>query len=128
MPRRLGRILVAFATAFAAWIVATPARAAAPVCDPHAATGVAPAPVLQLPETYLDVAPADGCAELLGVLPALGTGRAPAPAPPTVSQEPLVPNVIPAPTAADLVGRLGADEPEIAALAGARARVERPPR
>jgi hypothetical protein len=128
MLRRWARFMVAFATAFAAWAIATPARAAAPICDPHAATGVAPAPQLQFPTTSLDAAPSDDCGELLGITPAAGGGRAPEPAPPSASQDSLVSTVAPRVSPAPLAAFVGRDSATGSACAGARSRVDRPPK
>lgn len=66
MPPRV-RIFRVFATlaAFAvAWLVASPARAGAPVCDPRGAITFAPPPQIQDLEQSLDVVdPCDGRAE-----------------------------------------------------------------
>jgi hypothetical protein len=56
MVSRSTRLVVAFAAALVAWLVATPARASAPFCDPRGATMIAPAPVLQSRQTSLDAA------------------------------------------------------------------------
>jgi len=123
------RLLVAFATAFAVWALAAPARAAAPLCDPRGATVMAPAPSLEEPETSIDVgSPADDCLIRFALSAATG-GRAPeAPSTTSMQGDPAVPgagvilpaapsaNVIPAPVAP------GGERP------GARGRIDRPPR
>jgi hypothetical protein len=53
------RTLVACATVLVAWLVAWPARAAAPLCDDRGASMVAPEPQLQAPELSLKAVGAD---------------------------------------------------------------------
>jgi hypothetical protein len=58
--RKLLRIFVTLATFTVVWMVASPARAAAPVCDPRGAIMFAPPPQMQDPEQSLEVvAPCD---------------------------------------------------------------------
>ena len=58
--RRLLRIFVTLATFTVVWMVASPAQAAAPLCDPRGAIMFAPPPQMQDPEQSLDVvAPCD---------------------------------------------------------------------
>lgn len=62
--RKLLRIFVTLATFTVVWMVASPAQAAAPVCDPRGAIMFAPPPQMQDPEQSLDVvAPCDGRSE-----------------------------------------------------------------
>ena len=62
--RTLLRAFVTLATFAVVWMVASPAQAAAPVCDPRGAIMFAPPPQMQDPEQSLDViAPCDGRAE-----------------------------------------------------------------
>jgi hypothetical protein len=56
MSSRFARTFVALAAALVAWLVASPAHASAPLCDPRGATVIAPAPQLQAPQTVLDAA------------------------------------------------------------------------
>ena len=121
--------MVAFAAAFAVWAIATPAFAAAPLCDPHGATGIAPAPQLQQPETSIDVGVApDDCNELTTLTDAVQGGRAPQPVPASAGQDRLVPNVPPAIPPAASAGSFARDGTSGSARAEARSRVDRPPR
>ena len=129
MPSRLFRAFVTLATLAVVWLVASPAQAAAPVCDPRGAIMFAPAPQMQDPEQSLDVvAPCDGRADdpLAGrhVVPRRGTALDFS----SSSQDPAIAGRFFVPLAAPLA-RLPAPE---AALArppnGVRSALERPPR
>jgi hypothetical protein len=121
--------MVAFAAAFAVWAIATPAFAAAPLCDPRGATGVAPAPQLQQPETSIDVGMApDECDLLSTMTTTIDDGRAPEPTPPSAAQDQLVPSVVPEIAPAASAGSFSRDGVSGSERAGARARVDRPPR
>lgn len=61
MTPRWIRPLIVLATMLAAWLLATPARAAAPLCDDRGATVLAPPPQLQPIETSIDVGDSDVC-------------------------------------------------------------------
>jgi hypothetical protein len=129
MLSRWARLFVTVAAAFAVWAVATPAWAAAPMCDPRGATGIAPAPQLQQPQTSIDVAsPDEECADVAAVTTTLDSGRAPEPTPPQAAQDPVVANVTPATLPAPLVGSFARDGVTGSERAGARSRVDRPPR
>ena len=129
MSSRWGRLMVAFAAALAVWAIAIPAFAAAPMCDPHGATGVAPAPQLQQPETSIDLGvAADDCDELLALTTAVNDGRAPEPAPTSAGQEHVLPSVVPAVYPAGSPESLARGSSVGSERAGARARVDRPPR
>jgi hypothetical protein len=128
LPRWV-RLVVAFATAVAVWAIATPARAEAPLCDPRGATGVAPPPQLQMPMTSIDVGPpAEDCSELISVTVAAEDGRAPDPAPPSASQDPLVAHPAAEVPEAGLSGFAYREDVVLHARPGERSRVDRPPR
>jgi len=123
--------MLAFAAALAVWAIATPAYAAAPLCDPHAATGVAPAPQLQQPETTLDVAPApDECTISDGLAAARFEGqRAPSPAPAGgIGREEVVATAVPRIAPAVCAGTVARGDELGCDCAGAQSRVDRPPR
>jgi hypothetical protein len=129
MLARWGRLMVAFAAALAVWAIATPAFASAPLCDPHGATGEAPAPQLQQPETSIDlgVAP-DDCDEASPLATAINNGRAPEPAPTSASQDHVLLSIVPAVPPAVSVESFARGGSSGSERAGARARVDRPPR
>ena len=55
MRGKVPQLLAAFLCALFVWLLATPARAAAPQCDTRGATTFAPAPTLQAPSTSIDI-------------------------------------------------------------------------
>jgi hypothetical protein len=121
--------MVAFATALAVWAVAAPARAEAPLCDPHGATGIAPAPQLQQPETSIDVgAPPEDCSDLLALTTAFDDGRAPEPSAQSTANEPLLTSVVPAVCEAAVSGAIERGSAGSSERVAARDRVDRPPR
>jgi hypothetical protein len=121
--------MVAFAAALAVWAIATPAFAAAPLCDPHGATGIAPAPQLQEPERSIDVGDApDDCGAFVVSAESVDDGRAPEPTPPAAVQDQLVPSETPAIAPATSEGSFARDGTSGSERAGARSRVDRPPR
>ncbi len=132
MFSRWGRLMVAFAAALAVWAIATPAFAAAPLCDPRGATGVAPAPQLQQPETSLDVdstPPSSDCQAPAPVTTRFDGGRTPAPAPTsTVAADPVLPGVTAPLLQSVSRGSFARDGVSGTERAGARTRVDRPPR
>ncbi|MGO8993837.1 MAG: hypothetical protein ACLQVI_10950 [Polyangiaceae bacterium] len=129
MLARWGRLIVAFAAALAVWAIATPAHAAAPLCDQRGATGIAPPPQLQQPQTTIDVGTApEDCSELLAMTTAFDNGRAPEPSPPSAAQDPVVPNGAPAIPPAAVSGCFVGEDSTVCVRAGARSRVDRPPR
>jgi hypothetical protein len=129
MLPRWARLMVAFAAAIAVWAIATPAWASAPLCDPHGATGIAPPPQLQQPETSIDTGvAAEDCSELIALTTSFDNGRAPEPAPPSASQEPLAASAAPASAGAGVTGSIARDRLDVSERAGARSRVDRPPR
>jgi hypothetical protein len=65
------------AVAITAFIVASPARAAAPLCDPRGATVLAPAPQLQEIPTSIDVDMSDDCLDQALSEKAMTPGHAP---------------------------------------------------
>jgi hypothetical protein len=129
MLSRWGRLMVALATALAVWAIAAPARAEAPLCDPRGATGIAPAPQLQQPVTSIDVgAPQDDCSELLSLTLAIDDGRTPEPPAQSTANEPLVTSAVPAVCEAAVSGAIERESVSWSERAGARDRVDRPPR
>ena len=121
--------MVAFAAALAVWAIATPAFAAAPLCDPRGATGIAPAPQLQQPETSIDIGEApEDCGLLSQVATSIEHGRAPQPVPPGAGQNRLVPSVAAAISPAASTESFARDGTTGSERAGARSRVDRPPR
>jgi len=128
MLSRWARFMVAFATALAVWVIATPARATAPLCDPHGATGIAPAPTLQQPETSIDIGAPDDCDVVLALTTAVDDGRAPEPSPPSAAREPAVPSAVPVVAFSACSALRETGSAVGSERAGARARVDRPPR
>ncbi len=129
MLSRWGRHLLALAAAFAVCAIATPAFAAAPICDPHGATGIAPAPQLQQPETSIDLGlTPEECDAFTVTATTFEDGRAPEPTPPSAGQEPVVESVVPAIAPAASAGCVGREETDGHVRAGERVRVDRPPR
>jgi hypothetical protein len=121
--------MVAFAAALAVWAIATPAFAAAPLCDPRGATGIAPAPQLQQPETSIDVGQAaDECDVFVVGTESVDHGRAPQPVPPGAEMDPSVAGIVAAVAPAVSVESFARDGTPGSARAGARSRVDRPPR
>ena len=55
MRGKVPQQLAALICALFVWLLATPARAAAPQCDTRGATTFAPAPTLQAPSTSIDI-------------------------------------------------------------------------
>jgi hypothetical protein len=130
-PRVLGRwyrLMVAFAAAFAVWAIATPAYAAAPLCDPHGATSEAPAPQLQEPATSIDLGITPECEAFSSMTSTFDHGRAPAPTPSRAAPEPLVPSVMERIALAAGEESFARDGVSGSARAEARSRVDRPPR
>ena len=132
MPTRWTRFVVAFAAALVAWLVATPARASAPLCDPRGATMIAPAPELEEHVTSLDAAaPADDapCGAALAAGRAWRGGSVPAPelsrgSAPTFALTSDVHPAVGAACGASRTSRASADGER----PGERGRVDRPPR
>ena len=121
--------MVAFVAALAVWAIATPARAAAPMCDQRGATGIAPPPQLQQPQTTIDIgAPPEDCSGLFAMTTAFDSGRAPEPSPPIAAQDPLVASAAPAVSPAVVSGKFGREAAAGSERAEERARVDRPPR
>jgi hypothetical protein len=134
MVPRWCRNIVAIAAALVAWLVATPARASAPLCDPRGATMIAPAPELQTRVTSLDApAPADEdqCSIAQPEGRACSGGRAPT-RPVASASTPATPALPAAVTRFTLRSpRVGSCAPRDDAggeRSGERARVDRPPR
>jgi hypothetical protein len=126
MRRKLLHALVAFTAFVVVWLVASPARAMAPLCDPRGAVVFAPPPQFQDPETSLDL-PADCTEDSPIETKNFAPGRAPQ-IEPWSSQEPAAAT---APAVLDLVftERLAVPDAESARPpSGVRTTVERPPR
>ena len=122
------RAFVTLATFVVVWLVASPAFANAPVCDPRGAIMFAPPPQFQDPEQSLDVvAPCDGRSED----PLAGRQVAPkrgAQIEIDFSREPATSAAIALPSLPSLE-RVAAPEQALARPpAGVRSSVERPPR
>jgi hypothetical protein len=129
MLSRWSRLFVAFAAALAVWAIATPAWAAAPLCDPRGATGIAPAPQLQQPETSIDVGVApDECALRVEALRSAEDGRAPEPRSPSVASDPVASSTgtPSAPATFESVAPPALETP-LGEQSGVRSRVDRPP-
>jgi hypothetical protein len=130
MFSRWARIFVACATALVAWLVAAPAYAAAPLCDPRGATAIAPAPQLQEPLTSIDVGARDEneCSESPVAMRTANDGRAPAPASPRTASDSAItsttPPVVESPFASARMPR----DSRSGERRGERAHVDRPPR
>jgi hypothetical protein len=135
MVPRWCRNVVAIAAALVAWLVAAPAHASAPLCDPRGATMIAPAPELEAPLTSLDAATpaddaqpqcdlghADGCA--------CSGGHAPSP---RISSAPALAAALPAAVTrltlrSPRTGSCAARDDSAGERPGERGRVDRPPR
>lgn len=125
--RKLLRIFVTLATFTVVWMVASPARAAAPVCDPRGAIMFAPPPQMQDPEQSLDVvAPCDPREDPLATRH-VGPQRGPQ-IELSDSREPALPTALAVPLSPPLA-RLAAPEEALSrAPNGVRLALERPPR
>jgi len=130
MLSRCARLFVACATALVAWLVAAPAYASAPLCDPRGATAIAPAPQLQQPLTSIDVGTPgdDGCREYAVTVRTVNDGRAPAPASPSTSFDSAVPSTTPLVLASPCASRRAAWDAREGERPGEQSRVDRPPR
>jgi len=125
--RTLLRAFVTLATFAVVWFVASPAQAAAPVCDPRGAIMFAPPPQMQDPEQSLDVvAPCDRAEDPFAarqVTPQRG---------PQIdlssSQEPVTPSAFVVPLSPPLARIAAPEEALPRAPAGVRSALERPPR
>jgi hypothetical protein len=122
----VGRVVVAAACALFVWLLASPARAAAPQCDTRGATTFAPAPTLQAPMTSIDVsdaAPECGDAWLADLLEQRSST-------PDQGQE-ITPTVLPSGSLnliAPSTRTSGFEHPEGHPLSGVRFPLDRPPR
>jgi len=59
--KRFVRLLISLVAATLVWLVASPARAAAPLCDARGAITFAPNPTLEEPNSSVDIGQADDC-------------------------------------------------------------------
>ncbi len=130
MFSRWVRLFVAIATALVAWLVAAPAYASAPLCDPRGATAIAPAPQLQEPLTSLDIGAPDEneCSESALTARALHDGRAPVPAAPIAAGDSAIPSAMPPVPEAPFVSSHVNRDACLGARDGDHARLDRPPR
>lgn len=126
--RRLAHRLLVLATLLVAWLLAKPAMASAPMCDPRAATVLAPSPTLEAPAASIDLGVRDGCGERAALdMRQLSGGRSPAewPAPQNVD------TTLPVQLAAVPPAGVTFACPEAAldrARPGVQSRLDRPPR
>jgi hypothetical protein len=125
--RTLLRAFVTLATFVVVWLVASPAQAAAPVCDPRGAIMFAPPPQMQDPEQSLDVvAPCDPREDPFAARH-VGPQRGPQ-IEIVDSREPALTTAIVIPLSPPLA-RIAAPEEALArAPSGVRSALERPPR
>jgi hypothetical protein len=98
------------------------------MCDPRGATAIAPAPQLQQPETSLDVAAPDDCAQRLDALGGVEDGRGPSGVQELSSADPAMPSAAPKMIAPPFVRICAPEDSVRGTRSGARARVDRPPR
>jgi hypothetical protein len=126
--RTLLRVFVTLTTFVVVWFVASPAQAAAPVCDPRGAIMFAPPPQMQDPEQSLDVvAPCDGRSEDPLAARTVGPQRGPQ-LDFSSSQEPMTSSTLVVALAPPLA-RIAAPEHALARPpSGVRSALERPPR
>lgn len=128
MRSRLLHAVVVLATFVVVWLTARPAQAAAPRCDARGAITFAPPPVLQDPDSSIDIG-VDGCGAVTPVESKhVAPGRS-APEEPQLSSHLLV-AVTATPPAIDPPAS-HAYAPPVAVTApraGVRSTIERPPR
>ena len=87
MVARFRPLLVVLA-ALAVWLVARPARAAAPLCDDRGASSLAPAPTLDTPNASIDIGMGpEPCQVQVELDASFHQGRAPNPLPAPVGAE-----------------------------------------
>jgi hypothetical protein len=126
MRGKVPQLLLSLMCAVFVWLLASPARAAAPQCDTRGATTFAPAPTLQAPSTSIDVSdavPECGDAWLADLLEQRSSS-------PDQGQE-LAQTVLahgPTNLIAPSSRSEGVEHPEGRPLAGVRSSVDRPPR
>jgi len=127
--RRFLRAVTTTAVALAIWLVASPARAAAPLCDTRGATTFAPAPTLQAPMASVDVGHDPRECPRADLLAAYRQGGERDPRIEERSPAPVAP--VAAPRAVDEASAMRAppDEERIeGARSGVHRSIERPPR
>ena len=129
MPRALLRLVVAFAAALTAWLVAAPAWASmsAPQCDNRGAITFAPPPQLQPMQQSIDATDDDmTCVEKMLAAEGVHQGNAPPPSPSATEPvaAPALP-ILPAFAPRALPPELDVDA---RAPSGVRTSLERPPR
>jgi hypothetical protein len=127
MPRALRPVFALLAT-LAVWLVASPAFAAAPMCDDRGASGMAPAPTLDTPNASVDIGMnPDTCSLHVERDASYHEGRAPQPLP-----SPHGADLLPADHAVTLhvlpSGSTARESAVDAARSGIPSRLERPPR
>lgn len=125
MPKTLVKYVLCVATMIAAWLVVSPARAEAPLCDQRGATTFAPAPQLQQIQLSIDIGTSDEC-DPLALLRVVSPDRpvvwdAPSPEPMALGAAPprFVPGAQPV---------CFADTRLLDPALGVRSSVDRPPR
>jgi hypothetical protein len=135
MVPRWRRNVVAITAALVAWLVAAPAHASAPLCDPRGATMIAPAPELEAPLTSLDAAaPVDDAQSQCTIAQADGRawsgGHAPSPriSSPSALAAALAAAVTRLTVRSPRIGSCVARDDSAGERAGERGRVDRPPR
>ncbi len=127
MPRSLVKYAICVATMVAAWLVASPARAEAPLCDMRGATTFAPAPQLQQLQVSIDLGLEKDDCDPLKLLRMVSKDRpgqsweAPA-ADPVAASHP-APRFTPGSALVHY-----AEPPMLPPSSGVRASIERPPR
>jgi hypothetical protein len=122
----VAKYVIFVATMLAAWLIASPARAEAPLCDQRGATTMAPAPQLQQMQLSIDVGAQDPDCDPLKLLRAYAPDRTPTWDPPAVDPLTLPPcelRFVPGEAALE-----PADVVSVLAAHGVRDRVDRPPR
>jgi|HubBroStandDraft_2_1064218.scaffolds.fasta_scaffold130802_2 hypothetical protein len=127
MPRSVRTLLVALA-AVAVWLVASPASAAAPLCDNRGASGMAPPPTLDLQNASVDIGMSpDACPDGVERDTSFHQGRVPDPLPSASVASALPVDTQVKVPACGVWHRAASLELDAARL-GVRDRLERPPR
>jgi len=122
------RSLIAVSAGLLVWLVAAPARAAAPLCDNRGAIMLAPAPVLDAPVASVDIGEPSDCLDLHAFEASLEeNSRSGDPFPQAAHVDAATLTArLPFPTPSSVPAPVFSEPP--CPLAGVRGRVERPPR